>query len=46
LKPDGLLITSLYGRSDRARVIARLLKKTYRSIDEIEINSHGKKMDP
>jgi SAM-dependent methyltransferase len=43
LKPGGLLITSLYGRSDRARAIARLLKKTYRSIDEVEISSHGKR---
>ena len=43
LKPDGLLITSLYGRSDRARAIARLMKKAYRSMDEVEIISHGKK---
>lgn len=43
LRPGGLLITSLYGGSDRARAIARLLKKTYRSIDEVEINSHGKR---
>ena len=43
LKPDGLLITSLYGGSDRARAIARSMKKEYRSIDEVEIINHGKK---
>lgn len=37
LKPGGLLITSLYAGSDRARAIGRLLKKTHSSVDEIEI---------
>jgi SAM-dependent methyltransferase len=43
LEPNGLLITSLYGRSDRARAIGRLLKKAYRSVDEVEISSHGER---
>jgi SAM-dependent methyltransferase len=42
LRPGGIFITSLYADSDRARAIGRLLKKTYRSIDEVEIASHGK----
>ena len=41
LNPGGLFITSLYAKSDRARAIARLLKKSYPSIDEVEIASHG-----
>lgn len=41
LRPGGLFITSLYGKSDRAGAISRLLKKTYPSIDEVEITSHG-----
>jgi 2-polyprenyl-3-methyl-5-hydroxy-6-metoxy-1,4-benzoquinol methylase len=42
LKPDGLLITSFYGGSDRARAIAKALKKLYRSIAAVEINSREK----
>lgn len=41
LKPGGLLITSLYAGSDRARAIGRLLKKAYPSVDEVEITSNG-----
>ena len=41
LEPNGLLITSLYGRSDRARAIGRLLKREYRSVDEVEISRNG-----
>jgi SAM-dependent methyltransferase len=42
VKADGLLVTSLYSRSSRARAISRLLKRTYRSIAQIEIKSGGK----
>jgi SAM-dependent methyltransferase len=41
LSPGGLFITSLYAKSDRAGAIGRVLKKTYPSIDEVEITSHG-----
>jgi 2-polyprenyl-3-methyl-5-hydroxy-6-metoxy-1,4-benzoquinol methylase len=41
LSPGGLFITSLYAKSDRACAINRVLKKTYPSIDEVEITSHG-----
>jgi SAM-dependent methyltransferase len=41
LSPGGLFITSLYAKSDRACAINRLLKKTYPSIDEVEITSHA-----
>jgi 2-polyprenyl-6-hydroxyphenyl methylase/3-demethylubiquinone-9 3-methyltransferase len=43
LKPDGLMITSLYARSDRARAIGRLLRKNFRTVDEVEITSHGER---
>ena len=41
LEPRGLFITSLYAGSDRARAIGRLLKKTYPSVEEVEITSHS-----
>lgn len=42
LKPDGVLITSFYGGSERARAIAKALKRNYRSIAAVEIRSSEK----
>jgi 2-polyprenyl-3-methyl-5-hydroxy-6-metoxy-1,4-benzoquinol methylase len=43
LEPRGLLITSLYSGSDRARAIGRLLKKNYPSVEEVQITSHAER---
>jgi SAM-dependent methyltransferase len=42
LKRDGLLITSLFAGSARARAISRLLKKTYPCTDEVEITGNAR----
>jgi SAM-dependent methyltransferase len=41
LRPGGVLISSLYMDSERARATARLLKRAFPIIEEVKVCSHG-----